>query len=90
MLARCTLQTVKGSQDPLLYRNENDGWKSWPYDHPFHLVVNLAVGGMWGRAGGGIDDTIFPQRLLVDYVRVYRLPESDADEASPDATLIPQ
>ena len=55
------------------YVNEHDGWKSWPYDHPFHLVVNLAVGGAWGRAGGGIDDEIFPQRLLVDYVRVYQL-----------------
>ena len=53
------------------YVNEQDGWKSWPYDHPFHLVLNLAVGGAWGRAGGGIDDTMFPQRMLVDYVRVY-------------------
>lgn len=59
------------------YVNENDGWESWPYDHPFHLVLNLAVGGMWGRAGGGIDDEIFPQRMLVDYVRIYRLPTDD-------------
>lgn len=53
------------------YVNEGDGWRSWPYDHPFHLILNQAVGGMWGRAGGGIDDSIFPQRMLVDYVRVY-------------------
>jgi len=53
------------------YVNEQGGWKSWPYDHPFHLILNLAVGGAWGRAGGGIDDTMFPQRMLVDYVRVY-------------------
>ncbi len=53
------------------YVNENDGWRSWPYDHPFNLILNVAVGGMWGRAGGGIDDSIFPQRMLVDYVRVY-------------------
>ena len=59
------------------YVNENDGWESWPYDHPFHLVLNIAVGGMWGRAGGGIDDDIFPQRMLVDYVRVYRLDATD-------------
>ena len=59
------------------YVNENDGWESWPYDHPFHLVLNLAVGGMWGRAGGGIDDEIFPQRMLIDYVRVYRLAKDD-------------
>jgi beta-glucanase (GH16 family) len=53
------------------YVNENDGWRSWPYDHPFHLVLNIAVGGMWGRAGGGIDDTIFPQKMIVDYVRFF-------------------
>ncbi len=55
------------------YVNENDGWRSWPYDHPFHLVLNVAVGGWWGRSGGGIDDSIFPQRMLVDYVRVYEM-----------------
>ncbi len=55
------------------YMNEGDGWRSWPYDHPFHLILNVAVGGMWGRAGGGIDDSVFPQKMLVDYVRVYEL-----------------
>jgi beta-glucanase (GH16 family) len=53
------------------YVNEGTGWEEWPFDKPFHLIVNMAVGGMWGRAGGGIDDSIFPQRLIVDYVRVY-------------------
>ena len=57
------------------YVNENNGWESWPYDKPFHLILNIAVGGMWGRAGGGIDDSIFPQRMLVDYVRVYERDE---------------
>jgi beta-glucanase (GH16 family) len=53
------------------YVNENRGWEEWPFDQPFFLIINIAVGGAWGRAGGGIDDSIFPQRLLVDYVRVY-------------------
>ncbi len=35
-------------------------------------AVNIAVGGAWGRAGGAIDDSISPQRMLVDYVRVCR------------------
>jgi hypothetical protein len=30
------------------------------------------VGGTWGRTGGPIDDSIFPQRMLIDYVRVYQ------------------
>ncbi len=54
------------------YVNENDGWRSWPYDHPFHLILNVAVGGMWGRAGGPIDDSVFPQKMLVDFVRIFR------------------
>ncbi len=53
------------------YVNEKKGWESWPYDQPFHLILNIAVGGWWGRSGGGIDDAIFPQQMLVDYVRVY-------------------
>ncbi|MEO0423041.1 MAG: family 16 glycosylhydrolase [Pseudomonadota bacterium] len=53
------------------YVNEHDGWRSWPYDHPYHVILNLAVGGAWGRAGGPIDDAVFPQQLVVDYVRVY-------------------
>jgi len=54
------------------YVNEGTGWQAWPFDHPFHVILNIAVGGAWGRAGGPIDDTIFPQRMFVDYVRVYQ------------------
>lgn len=57
------------------YINEDSGWREWPFDHPFHLIINLAIGGDWGRAGGPIDDSRFPQRLVVDYVRVYQLQE---------------
>ena len=57
------------------YVNENKGWREWPFDKPFFLIMNIAVGGAWGRAGGPIDDAIFPQRMLVDYARVYRLSE---------------
>lgn len=53
------------------YVNEESGWRAWPYDHPFRIILNVAVGGAWGRAGGGIDDGIFPQRMRVDYVRIY-------------------
>jgi beta-glucanase (GH16 family) len=41
----------------------------WVFDRPFFLLVNLAVGGDFGGPVG--DATEFPQRLLVDYVRVY-------------------
>jgi beta-glucanase (GH16 family) len=54
------------------YRNEGEGWENWPYDHPYHLIMNLAIGGHWGRAGGPIDDSMFPVSLAVDYVRVFK------------------
>jgi len=52
--------------------NENKTDNEWPFDQPFHLKLNIAVGGTWGGQRG-IDDSIFPQRMLVDYVRVYQL-----------------
>ena len=51
-------------------RGESD-WKDWPFDQPFHLIMNLAVGGLWGRAGGPIDPAVFPARMEIDYVRVF-------------------
>jgi len=41
----------------------------WVYDHPFFLLLNVAVGGTW--PGYPDKATVFPQRMLVDYVRVY-------------------
>ncbi|GAA4305703.1 glycoside hydrolase family 16 protein [Compostibacter hankyongensis] len=40
-----------------------------PFRKPQYLLLNLALGGSWGRE---IDDAIFPQSFLIDYVRVYR------------------
>ncbi|GAA3494525.1 glycoside hydrolase family 16 protein [Streptomyces prasinosporus] len=44
------------------------GGKKWVYDHPFFLILNLAVGGDW--PGSPNADTRFPQTMTVDYVRV--------------------
>lgn len=41
----------------------------WVYDHPFFLLLNVAVGGGW--PGNPDETTVFPQTMLVDYVRVY-------------------
>jgi beta-glucanase (GH16 family) len=43
---------------------------AWVFDHPFFIILNLAVGGYW--PGDPDSTTVFPQRMLVDYVRVYR------------------
>ncbi len=42
----------------------------WVYDHPFFIILNNAVGGDW--PGPPDASTVFPQRMLVDYVRVYQ------------------
>lgn len=51
-------------------RDPNDDFKGWPFDQKFHLLMNLAVGGNWGGAKG-VDESIWPQRMEIDYVRVY-------------------
>ena len=43
---------------------------NWVFDHPFFLILNVAVGGGW--PGNPDATTVFPQQMLVDYVRVYR------------------
>jgi len=45
--------------------------ENWPFDQPGFFVLNLAVGGTWGGAQG-VDNSIFPQNLEIDYVRVYQ------------------
>ena len=53
------------------FTNEGKGNDAWPYDKPQYLILNLAIGGAWGGQKG-IDDSIFPQRMYIDYVRVYQ------------------
>ena len=42
----------------------------WVFDNPFFILLNVAVGGNW--PGEPDDTTVFPQQMLVDYVRVYQ------------------
>ena len=57
--------------------NDQPGGKgAWPFDTPFKLILNLAIGGDWaGRLG--IDDAAMPQRMEVDYVRVWQSPPGE-------------
>jgi beta-glucanase (GH16 family) len=55
------------------------GWK-WVFDKPFFLILNLAVGGYW--PGDPDPTTVFPQSMLVDYVRVYRRSEPAPKESA--------
>ena len=54
----------------LVYRKlPGYGPEEWPFYDPQFLLLNVAVG---GTAGGWIDESVFPQRMEVDYVRVYQ------------------
>src|SRR5258708_1870750 len=60
--------------DGLLYKTRTPAdlppGKTWVFDHPFFIILNLAVGGFW--PGNPDATTVFPQTMQVDYVRVYQ------------------
>jgi licheninase len=49
--------------------NTQADWRQWPFDRDFRIVLNIAVGGNWGGQQG-VDESIWPQRMEIDYVRV--------------------
>ncbi len=53
------------------YNDPGVGAGGWPYNKEFYLILNIAIGGNYGGRNG-IDDSIFPQQMVVDYVRVYQ------------------
>lgn len=57
------------------------GGDRWVFDHPFFMILNLAVGGVW--PGYPDASTTFPQTLTVDYVRVYAQPSGNPPPSSP-------
>ena len=46
-------------------------------DKRFHLIFNIAIGGNWGGAKG-IDDSIFPSKMEIDYVKVFSKNEKES------------
>lgn len=57
--------------DYLYQRIERDDVSGeWVYDHPFFILLNIAVGGSY--VGFPTDQTPFPQKMIIDYVRVYQ------------------
>jgi len=49
---------------------------TWDYDHPFFIILNVAVGGNW--PGNPDATTVWPQTMRVDYVRVYQSANGEA------------
>ncbi len=65
---------IRWSVDGTLYQTrtpaELSASQEWVFEHPFFMIMNVAVGGNW--PGSPDATTVFPQTMLVDYVRVYR------------------
>ena len=73
------------------YMNNNgvlvNGEGGAPFDQNFHLLLNFAVGGAWAANVNekGIDESVFPQSLEIDYVRVYECSVSPSTGAGCEA-----
>ena len=52
-------------------RPEKATQENWPFDQPFHFLLNIAVGGSWGGLQG-VENKAFPSTMEIDYVRVYQ------------------
>jgi beta-glucanase (GH16 family) len=67
-------KTIRFYIDRVLYKTRTDAdlpaGTAWVFDHPFFLILNVAVGGSF--PGNPDGTTVFPQSMQVDYVRVYR------------------
>ncbi|HMB00293.1 MAG TPA: glycoside hydrolase family 16 protein [Spirochaetota bacterium] len=50
-------------------RQSGDTWKEWPFEHRFYLILNLAIGGVWG---GEFSNDIFPTRFVIDNIKVFQ------------------
>jgi beta-glucanase (GH16 family) len=65
--------TIRFYVDGMLYETQTSkvpNGDTWEFEHPFFLLINVAVGGQWPGSPDGT--TTFPQTLKVDYVRVYQ------------------
>ncbi len=58
----------------LSYFKDSSSNDSWPFDNGFNIILNLAFGGDWSGAQG-VDNTMFPAKYNIDYVRQYEYVE---------------
>ncbi len=65
----------------------NLGTLNWPFNERFHIILNVAVGGNW--PGSPDSSTVFPQSMVVDYVRVFqRSPLSTPTDAQKPSQFV--
>jgi beta-glucanase (GH16 family) len=61
---------MDGNQFYSVNKSQVQSFGNWVFDHPMFVLLNVAVGGNWpGNPDAG---SVFPQRMYVDYIRVYQ------------------
>jgi len=68
---------LDGTEIVTFYKGQNGretSSKGWPFDQPFFLLMNLAMG---GNLGGDVDYQALPQQLIVEQIKIYELGEDD-------------
>ncbi|MCE9559864.1 MAG: family 16 glycosylhydrolase [Armatimonadetes bacterium] len=66
------VRTLVNGFPVLVWARQGGAWERWPFNQPFKLLLNIAVGGTWGGAQG-IDNTIFPTRMTIDSVALSKV-----------------
>ena len=69
---------LDGTPIVTFYRGENgrdETTKGWPFDQPFFLIMNLAMG---GNLGGAVDRDALPQQMTVERIKIYQLGDDHA------------
>ncbi len=61
--------SVDGKNYLTIDKKPNDTELQWPFDQPYYLVINLAVGGWYG---GKIDNSTFPFEFVIDSIKYYQ------------------
>lgn len=61
--------TLDGVSVATFQKNEGDTVESWPFDQPYYLILNVALGGSWG---GPIDDKSLPTTMKVFRVSYFK------------------
>ncbi len=68
------IKTFVDDENFFTFKNKYDNSGDFPFTEAYHLLLNVAVGGTWGGREG-IDESIFPQSMVIGYVRVYQKKE---------------
>lgn len=81
------IQILLDNKVVFTYDKTSNSYAGWPFDKDFHLLISLAVGGVKGGTWG-VDDTDYPKRMEIDYIRYYELINDDATDEVEDPNLI--